>query len=69
MDKDALRGLPLNEAKVDAGLPAVIAEIESIAIERRTARFIRRKSQNPTAGAACLSVLTDRDYFRATKTS
>lgn len=69
MDKDALRGFYRSmKAKVDAGLPAVIAEIKKASPSKGVLRenFIPQEiaESYEKAGAACLSVLTDRDYFQ-----
>ena len=69
MDKDALRGFYRSmKAKVDAGLPAVIAEIKKASPSKGVLRenFIPQEiaESYEKAGAACLSVLTDHDYFQ-----
>jgi indole-3-glycerol phosphate synthase len=69
MDNAELRGFyRAMKAKVDAGLPAVIAEIKKAS----PSKGVLRKNFVPEeiavsyekGGAACLSVLTDRDYFQ-----
>jgi indole-3-glycerol phosphate synthase len=69
MDNAELRGFyRVMKAKVDAGLPAVIAEIKKAS----PSKGVLRKNFVPEeiavsyekGGAACLSVLTDRDYFQ-----
>lgn len=68
-DADPPRGFVGSlQAKIDAGLPAVIAEIKKAS----PSRGILREDFDPAgiavsyaqAGAACLSVLTDIDFFK-----
>lgn len=68
-DPSALRGFYRSmKAKVDAGLPAVIAEIKKASPSKGVLRehFVPQEiaESYEQAGAACLSVLTDREYFQ-----
>ena len=68
-DPDELRGFyQAMRNKVEAGLPAVIAEIKKASPSKGILRehFIPEKiaESYEKGGAACLSILTDRDYFQ-----
>src|SRR5690554_6307005 len=68
-DPSQLRGFyRAMKAKVEQGLPAVIAEIKKASPSKGVLRehFVPEEiaTSYEQAGAACLSVLTDRDYFQ-----
>lgn len=68
-DADELRGFyQAMRAKVDAGLPAVIGEIKKASPSKGVLRedFVPQAiaESYEQGGAACLSILTDRDYFQ-----
>ncbi len=68
MDPDALRGFyRAMKTKVEAGLPAVISEIKKASPSKGVIRehFVPEEIavSYEKGGAACLSVLTDHDYF------
>lgn len=68
-DNAELRGFyRAMQAKVDAGLPAVIAEVKKASPSKGVFRehFVPQQiaESYERGGAACLSVLTDRDYFQ-----
>ena len=71
-DADRSRGFIRSiESKIDAGKPAIIAEIKKASPSKGVLREHFIPAEIATSyeqhGAACLSILTDRDYFQGSE--